>query len=77
MMLISLLLRFVSTVTRIPGDSMKSLGFLGENKVTMRMFSEDLSLRDIHSFGISFYLSIASSLTSSVSCKAQNAAQDW
>lgn len=40
---------------------MKSLGFLGENKVTMRLFSEDLSLRDIHSFSISFYLSIASS----------------
>lgn len=56
---------------------MKSLGFLGENKVTMRLFSEDLSLRDIHSFSISFYLSIASSLTSSVSCTAQNAAQDW
>lgn len=32
--LISSVLRFVLNVTGIPGDLMKSLGFLGENKAT-------------------------------------------
>lgn len=63
------LLRFILSVTGIPGDLMKSLGFLGEIRSLMRLFSEDLHLRDMLSFSISFGLPIAPSLTSLVSCK--------